>query len=47
MYGKSYGQNKVMKMYGYNGKSIFFRSGNSTFAPSDWFMQAWSHILTM
>ena len=27
MYGKSYGQNKVMKMYGYNGKSISFVLG--------------------
>ena len=33
-------------MYGYNGKAlaIFFRSGNSTFAPSGWFVHAWSHM---
>ena len=24
--------------------AISLRSGNSTFAPSDWFMHAWSHI---
>ena len=25
--------------------AIFLRSANSTFAPSGWFMHAWSHIL--
>ena len=24
--------------------AIFLRSANSTFAPSGWFMHAWSHI---
>ena len=24
--------------------AISLRSGNSTFAPSGWFMHAWSHI---
>ena len=24
--------------------AIFLRSGNSTFAPSGWFMHAWSHM---
>ena len=41
---------KVLKMDGYNGKSvdsISLRSGNSAFAPSGWFMHAWSHIFSV